>query len=152
MSIAAASLRMLVYSARYCGSNLELDLNEILTKSTHNNRRDGITGALLVDGLTFVQAVEGPPDEIERLFGRICADRRCAQHEVLLDQPASGRSAFEWTLHVAHLDTATGIDPTVLRAFRDAYIHGFKADVAGFIDLLHVLLTHGAAAGGPVVR
>ena len=152
MSVMTAPLRMLVYSARYCGSNLELDLNDILTKSTRNNRRDGVTGALLVDGLTFVQAVEGPPDAIERLFGRICADRRCAQHEVLLDQPASGRSAWEWSLHVAHLDAARGIDPAALRAFRDAYTHGFKADVAGFIDVLHALLTPGSAAGGPVVR
>ena len=145
-------LRLLVYTARYRGSDLPADLADILVRSRHNNRRDGITGVLLVDGQVFVQALEGPPAAIDRLYGRIQADTRCGDIEVLLDRPAAGRSAWEWSLGVARLDADPGIDAAALRAFRDAYLNGFKADAAGFIELLEALLTAVPAPAEPPAR
>jgi len=144
MSERKEPLRLLVYTARYRGAELASDLEDILAKSSRNNARDGITGALLVDGPVFVQAVEGPALAIADLYARICADARCGNPEVLLDRPALGRSAWGWSLAVARLDADPGIDPAALRAFRDAYISGFKADAAGFIELLHALLDRSA--------
>ena len=131
-------LRLLVYTARYRGDDLNTDLQAILAVSRRNNQRDGVTGCLLVDGQVFVQALEGPPEAIEALYARICADHRCESPEVLLDQPARTRSTWGWSLVVGRV--GPGMQETELRSFRDAYLAGFKADAAGFMELLHQML------------
>ena len=55
---------------------------KILSASRANNRRDGLTGLLLFDGVRFLQALEGDPKVVNATYERIKADprhRACVQ-------------------------------------------------------------------------
>jgi hypothetical protein len=140
MSASPSTLRLLVYAARYTGERLAEDLRDITERSTRNNARDGITGILLVDRGTFVQALEGPPEAIDRLIHRIEADPRAGTLEVLIDTTARDRSLWDWTLRTARVDTDPEIDSATLHRFRDAYLGGFRPDASGFIELLQGMM------------
>ena len=51
-------------------------MQDILTVSAFNNRRDGLTGLLLCDGDIFAQVLEGDEAMVEACFRRILNDPR----------------------------------------------------------------------------
>ena len=51
-------------------------MHEILTVSTLNNLRDGLTGLLLCDGSMFAQVLEGDEAAVETCFACIADDPR----------------------------------------------------------------------------
>ena len=51
-------------------------LRDILAVSRANNRKDGLSGLLLVGGRRFLQVLEGPRDALERTYARIRYDER----------------------------------------------------------------------------
>ncbi|MCP1200442.1 BLUF domain-containing protein [Notoacmeibacter sp. MSK16QG-6] len=79
-------------------------LAEILTHSRSYNAAHDITGALLfVQGRdnrrgSFMQLLEGEPDEIERLRARIFADPRHHTKVVLEQGPLDSRKFADWSM------------------------------------------------------
>lgn len=68
-----------VYASRAtpeCLANLDQNIEQILTSAISNNRSKGITGLLIAHRGWFLQALEGPTDEVHDLFKHICTDRR----------------------------------------------------------------------------
>lgn len=51
-------------------------LDDLVQTARWNNSRRGVTGALIFDGTWFVQVLEGAPDAVLPLFGRIEEDER----------------------------------------------------------------------------
>ena len=84
----AEALSRLIYHSRCAlhGTPEEraAEVAGILRGSRANNAKSGLTGVLLFDGNHFLQAVEGPLAELERVYETIARDRR---HEeiVLID-------------------------------------------------------------------
>ena len=76
----AGALSRLVYSSRSLlkgtAGECLAEVANILGASRANNPRAGLTGVLLFDGTTFLQALEGPIAQIERLHETITCDRR----------------------------------------------------------------------------
>jgi hypothetical protein len=71
-----------------------VDLQNILETAIANNRDADVTGVLLFNGKNFMQVLEGPEQEVERLFNEICGDdRHC--NVVVIYREASGRRDFE---------------------------------------------------------
>jgi Sensors of blue-light using FAD len=68
-------LIQLVYASRPFGFDDSI-LNGILSSARRNNRRDGITGALVCRADLFLQMLEGPRDLVTAAFGRILKDDR----------------------------------------------------------------------------
>jgi hypothetical protein len=69
-------LLRIMYSS-VCPRPLEqTSLQELLAQCVRNNQRNGITGALMVDGRLIVQYIEGPEAEIRSLWQRIEDDPR----------------------------------------------------------------------------
>ncbi|WP_293721500.1 BLUF domain-containing protein [Stappia sp.] len=56
--------------------SLEEELERIVATARANNARTGLRGALIMNGTTFFQVLEGPADALEATFSRIEADRR----------------------------------------------------------------------------
>lgn len=54
----------------------DLLLDPILTVSRRNNEAAGISGLLLAGGRRFLQALEGPEDDVQATYARIKADPR----------------------------------------------------------------------------
>lgn len=79
---------------------VEAGLAEILRVSRNNNRRRGVTGALVLYEYKhwFAQVLEGPEPEVQELFSIIEADPRHKSVEVREAAPAPDRLFSRWAM------------------------------------------------------
>lgn len=70
----------------------------ILVKSRANNRRLGLTGALLYHGGRFIQMLEGPDDEVRARYAIIAADPRHRSVQLISETAIGERQFPEWTM------------------------------------------------------
>jgi hypothetical protein len=70
----------------------------ILVKSRANNRRLGLTGALLYRGGRFVQMLEGPDEQVRARFDIIAADPRHRSVQIISEKAIAARQFPEWTM------------------------------------------------------
>ena len=96
----ARTLHRLVYASRINVPSHALDgeVEAIIAASVANNRRDGVTGLLLVHGGFFVQALEGSAEAVMTTYGRITRDRRHDAAQVLTAGPAGEREFADWNM------------------------------------------------------
>ena len=97
------ALFRVVYCSRnvIAGQGVDAEVAEILAASRRNNRRDGITGALLVSPVGFAQVLEGPLSAVERTFERIQRDPRHAQVDILHASEVGARCFAGWAMACA---------------------------------------------------
>lgn len=89
----------LVYMSQAKRIFTEEELNTILVAARKNNTAAGVTGMLLYDGKgTFIQAIEGEPEDIYRLFNRIKEDSRHDHLQLLGEGEINERSFPEWNM------------------------------------------------------
>lgn len=79
------------------------DIRNLVETAAANNRKNGITGLLLLSGNRFLQVLEGPFSAVNRLFGNIVRDPR--HHAIeLIDFSALDAPFFrEWDMRLADL-------------------------------------------------
>jgi hypothetical protein len=91
----------LIYASRW-GASVREDLHHvaraIVAHAVTNNRAIDVTGLLLVHGGWFVQALEGPAEQVRALFAKIAADPRHFDIEVLSSGCADQRLFHDWSM------------------------------------------------------
>jgi len=70
----------------------------ILKKSRDYNERMSITGILLYRNNTFIQLLEGPKENIKKLYDKIKLDSRHKNCFVILEQDTKSRSFPNWSM------------------------------------------------------
>lgn len=103
------SVFQLVYISAESGPMTDVDLEQILTAARRNNRVIGVTGMLLYDEGSFIQALEGDEDTVEALFERIEMDPRHHDANVLMRGCAEQRDFPDWSM--GFHDTSVGVLP-----------------------------------------
>ena len=94
-------LSCLLYVSAMAAPDAE-KIARICERSRVNNLRDGITGLLLFDGMAFCQYVEGAPQAVSALLGRLEHDPRHVDMRVLQFGAAGGPRRFpSWRLGYA---------------------------------------------------
>jgi hypothetical protein len=92
----------LVYYSRVspgvAGHGFAATVDDILSRSRANNRRDGITGALLFNAGCFAQVLEGPLGTVEAAFERIQQDERHGDVSLLAMEEVAARSFPDWSM------------------------------------------------------
>jgi len=83
------------------GAELEAEIDRILGRARDNNRRLGVTGALLYSAGCFAQVLEGPLAAVETVFEQIQCDPRHRDVTVLHFKPAESRSFAGWSMAYA---------------------------------------------------
>jgi len=83
-----------------------LALAEILGESERNNRRDGLTSALMRHEGRFLQVIEGRRADVDRLMDRLRLDPRHENLRLLSDLPTPGRRFGDWPMVLAELTPA----------------------------------------------
>lgn len=73
-------------------------LGEIFSVARSNNKRLDITGALLLSGDYFVQALEGDEQAVHRLYDHIAKDDRHADVTVVDERQLDGRTFGKWSM------------------------------------------------------
>jgi hypothetical protein len=66
----------LVYASTLRPGIEDPQIDEIMSQAQESNARQGVTGISAFDGGKVIQILEGPPDEIDHLYDKICHDGR----------------------------------------------------------------------------
>lgn len=80
------------------------DLKELLKVSRLNNRRNGISGFLLYQDMSFIQLIEGPDRNVYKLWERIRLDKRHTAVTLILLQNIEQRIFQNWSMGFANLE------------------------------------------------
>lgn len=98
-----------LYVSRVAAPHLPSALEDILRVSVANNSRDGITGFLVCDGVSFVQGLEGDKGKVDACFDRISADRQHTEVTLRDQGPMGARQFAGWSmcgLYLSEMDDA----------------------------------------------
>ena len=87
----------LIYSSQPFGYDSPT-LNGILNDARVCNERDGITGALICRHDIYLQLLEGPENQLQATFERICRDDRHAGVKKLVTRQVASRMFGEWAM------------------------------------------------------
>lgn len=88
----------LIYASRTAGVLTPLDVRDIVQRSQRNNRRLGITGALLLSNGIFLQCLEGDHIAVNALYHRILLDARHTDPAILSFTEIDSRMYAEWSM------------------------------------------------------
>jgi hypothetical protein len=76
----------------------DVKLRALLALARDNNRRAGITGALLHQEGSFLQVLEGPPEAVEPLFVKIGRDPRHQRVTLLARSELAEANFPDWSM------------------------------------------------------
>ena len=85
------------------------ELGKIFTTARRNNKRLGVTGALMVSGDSFVQTLEGDEAVVRDLYAAITQDARHDSVSLLEEQVVDGRTFGRWAMAKVGTDGASDI-------------------------------------------
>ena len=91
------AVHRLIYTSRPFGFDSGM-LGGILLSARRNNRRDGVTGALICRADLYLQLLEGTEAAVEAAFGRIASDDRHLDVERLVAGPVAERQFPAWDM------------------------------------------------------
>jgi len=102
------TLHRLIYSSRQNIQTADVDheVGGIIRASIRNNRAVSITGLLLVHAGWFLQALEGPAEQVMTTYRRIIDDPRHADAKVLSAGPARAREFADWNMCARQMSDA----------------------------------------------
>ena len=91
------SMTQIIYSSKPFGFDSSV-LDDILTVSRFNNRRDDITGTLICRADMYLQLIEGPEAAIQETYKRIAGDDRHLEVHLLVSRPVTDRMFPKWAM------------------------------------------------------
>ena len=86
-----------IYSSTPFGFN-SATLNSLLIDSRENNKRDGLTGALICRSDLYLQLLEGTQKNVLKTIDRIKADDRHVEINILVTQNVERRLFPNWAM------------------------------------------------------
>ncbi len=135
-----------VFTLSYCSRNLiqgspmqvRQELHDILAAARRKNLKLQITGALLYNAGSFAQILEGPLDNVQRIFETIQRDTRHGEVSVIQSEFTDERQFPNWAMAFAGGSSLEGT-PVATDAFQAVFS---GADHAGeqMLTLLHTLM------------
>jgi hypothetical protein len=122
---AALTFRLIYRSrSRILAQQRKAELGKLFSAARSNNKKLGLTGALLTDGDWFAQVLEGDEATVRALFAKIEKDGRHERITVVESGLAGGRVFSRWAMakvaadgepDIALIAHADGISPAASR-------------------------------------
>jgi hypothetical protein len=110
------AFRQVVYISQATGAFTASELNELVEVSRRNNKKHGITGAMLYVENAFIQVIEGEDTAIGQLLDKLRTDTRHRNIRILSDKLAQVRNFQNWSMGIVK---AAEVDrPQVLEELR----------------------------------
>jgi hypothetical protein len=98
------SLMSLIYASRSTECFHEHEIPDLLQQIRIANAKQEITGMLLYIGGSFLQVLEGQPEMVDAVFGRILRDNRHTQLTLIAKESIPERAFEGWTMMHQTLD------------------------------------------------
>jgi len=112
------------------------EIKEISSQAAKNNSEKDITGVLMAKGGVFFQIIEGPEENIDRLFTNILKDIRHEKIITLGIQIGDLKRLFpNWHMKEINLDTTTSERLQPVKAIIDA-VHAQAAIIENLTEAL----------------
>ena len=112
------------------------EIKEISSQSAKNNAEKDITGVLMAKGGVFFQIIEGPEENIDKLFTNILKDIRHEKIITLGIQIGDLKRLFpNWHMKEINLDTTTSERLQPVKAIIDA-VHAQAAIIENLTEAL----------------
>lgn len=91
----------MTYASRANSDVSANDFNEILKQAQRNNAANGITGMLIFNKDYFLQTIEGPRAQINRLLYSLIADQRHHDLQLIETRELKHRLWAKWSMNYA---------------------------------------------------
>jgi len=126
MPLDSDTLYQLIYVSSAIRSIGDPELAHILRGSRRHNLARNVTGMLLYHESLFLQVLEGPKQEVLKLYARIERDARHVNARVLHRGEIEERSFRSWSMGFYK---TTASSPAELEGFMDLLSQGFVEEV-----------------------
>jgi len=143
----------LQYLSQSAHNITDQQVQQILVSSRRNNPDLGLTGVLIYGGRLFMQVLEGPDDQVLRMYVRLLDDKRHGDSQILHISPTSERIFQKWSMGVIKSDPLEFHHMTQLREqrFESVQSKTFTAAMTEFLKMLNAgHQTEAAPAGKPL--
>lgn len=129
----------LLYVSQITGGVAEDQIRDILESSRRNNPAQGITGVLVHGGGLFMQVLEGPEENVLRMYVRIIDDKRNGNCQIIHISPADERMFQNWSMGVIRCDPLEFQHINELRTRRLEAVHAntFRLVLKEFVARLN---------------
>lgn len=91
----------MTYASRANPDVSATDFNAILQQAQKNNTANGITGMLIFNKSYFLQTIEGPRAQINRLLYSLIADQRHHDLQLIENHEIKHREWAQWSMNYA---------------------------------------------------
>ncbi len=105
-------IKQLVYTSRQAVEFDGLRLVSLLYTARDRNAAQGITGVLLYSNGLFLQCLEGPPENVDALYAKICLDPRHREIVVLQSIDTDERHFESWMMGCARVSDYQALELT----------------------------------------
>ena len=140
-------IRML-YVSTAVGPQTTTVTGTILRSAQAFNAENGITGVLCQGQGVWLQILEGGRSEINALYGRIAADKRHKDVQLMVFEDIAQRRYGAWAM--AHVDL-TDTDPMLAVTAPDTAFDPYAATGERVMARIDALIATGKVMGAPVV-
>lgn len=98
MHVSPACARSVAVAGAIADDRRRPELGDLFSAARSHNKKNGITGALLLFGDTSVQTLDGDEEKVQALLARIQADPRHESIEVLDTSLVADRVFARWVM------------------------------------------------------
>ena len=120
MQLVTNSLSRILYVSSVNDTVTEADLQKILATSRKNNQLNAITGVMCVAQMHFLQILEGPENNLIKLYSKIIDDRRHHDCMLLGIYPIEERTFKDWSMgYIKNPDAKISLDRSEILKYRD---------------------------------
>ena len=98
MKSSKPDLWSLTYTSAAARLPTRAELERLMVRARARNQREAITGVLLYYNGSFLQCLEGPEANLQRVYAAICADPLHRRVTELVREPITQREYREWSM------------------------------------------------------
>ena len=140
----------ILYLSQSSRGTTDLEVQRLLTTSRRNNPDLGVTGVLIHGGGLFMQFLEGPDNNVMRLYAKITDDQRHGDCQIIHIAPTVDRVFQKWSMGLIPCDPLQFHHITQLREQRYESVppKTFTASMNVFLRMLNSARPADAAPPG----
>ncbi len=98
--LSMSAVRQVVYISQATREFTEAELDALVTVAHENNKKYGITGAMLYLESAFIQVIEGQDSDIARLLQQLHLDTRHRDIRIVSDNVVPARNFQNWSMGI----------------------------------------------------
>ena len=95
-----SAIRQIVYISQATHAFAQAELDELVKVSQDNNKKYGITGAMLYLENSFIQVIEGEDSVVAQLLKNLYADSRHRDIRIVSDSVVPARNFQNWSMGI----------------------------------------------------